>query len=273
MPRLSRSRRWAVAMFGALLTACASTGVDDEPDSGPAVPPDLGHVQEPVPRAEPRSRYGNPQRYSVLGRTYEVLATADGYRERGIASWYGNKFHGKRTSSGEPYDMYKMTAAHKTLPIPVHVRVTNLDNGKTVIVRVNDRGPFKDGRIIDLSYAAAHKLGMTGAGTARVEVTAISGESAASGAAAGRDERAPTASENGEFYVQIASFRRAESADQVAADVQPLVGYPVRVYKGDSDDGTVYRVRVGPLSQRQFAEKVRDHLIDKGYERPAVVSL
>ena len=258
-----------------ILASCSSTPsrYDVDVDSGPAVAPDLRHVQEPVPRKEPRSRYGNPKSYSVLGRTYHVLDSADGFSERGIASWYGNKFHGKRTSSGEPYDMYAMTAAHKTLPIPVHVRVTNLDNGKSIIVRVNDRGPFKEGRIIDLSYAAAHKLAMTGAGTARVEIQALSGDDDSDvkiggGVGPGSTE---TTTSDGPYFVQIASFRREDSADEVAAQARPLVGYPVKVYEADGPDGTVYRVRVGPLSRRDYAEKVLEHLEDNGYERLAIV--
>lgn len=263
-------RRSVYALAAVLLAACASSPGSNDVDSGPSVAPDLSHVKEPVPRAEPRSRYGNPSSYTVLGRTYHVLGSADGFVERGIASWYGNKFHGKRTSSGEPYDMYAMTAAHKTLPIPVHVRVTNLDNGKSIIVRVNDRGPFKDGRIIDLSYAAAHKLAMTGAGTARVEIQALTGESsAARDSVVSRSEA--ESSTDGPYFVQIASFRSVASADEVAAQVQPLVGYPVKVYRGEGPDGTVYRVRVGPLSRRDYAEKVSEHLRDKGYERPAIV--
>lgn len=270
------AKPWRVVVLGsaaALLLACASSPVDDEADSGPAVAPDLRHVQEPVPRKEPRSRYGNPASYTVLGRTYHVRESADGFVERGIASWYGNKFHGRRTSSGEPYDMYAMTAAHKTLPIPVHVRVTNLDNGKSVIVRVNDRGPFKDGRIIDLSYAAAHKLAMTGTGTARVEIRALteSADADTSAASRGADSGEAVADAEGPFFVQVGSFRNEDSADEVAAQVQPLVGYPVKVYEADGPDGTVFRVRVGPLSRREYADKVSDHLQDKGYERPAIV--
>ncbi len=130
-------------------------------------------IPDAVPRVEPRSARGNPVAYEVFGKRYFILATADGYRERGVASWYGPTFHARPTSSGEPYDMYAMTAAHKTLPIPAYVRVTNLSNGRSVVVRVNDRGPFVDNRIIDLSYTAAHKLDMTRAGTAFVEVEVI----------------------------------------------------------------------------------------------------
>lgn len=126
-----------------------------------------------VPVAEPRSRYGNPDSYEVRGVTYHVLDSSEGYEAEGMASWYGEAFQGRRTSSGEPYDMYAMTAAHRTLPIPTYVEVTNLENGRTAVVRINDRGPFHDGRIIDLSYAAARKLGVVGPGTARVRVRAL----------------------------------------------------------------------------------------------------
>ena len=145
-----------------------------EADSVPDDIPDVDRIPEPVPRDEPRSRYGN-RSYKVLGKRYEVLPSAEGYDEVGIASFYGNKFHGRRTSNLEVYDMYAMTAAHKTLPLPSYARVTNLDNGKSVVVRINDRGPFHAGRIIDLSYAAAVKLGYRDRGTARVEVKGLAG--------------------------------------------------------------------------------------------------
>lgn len=134
---------------------------------------DVSNIPDAVPRVEPRSRYGNPKSYKVLGKRYYVMASAHGYKERGIASWYGKKFHGRLTSNREPYDMFAMTAAHKTLPLPTYVRVTNLDNGRSVVVRVNDRGPFHGGRIIDLSYAAAKKLGISQRGTGHVEVVAL----------------------------------------------------------------------------------------------------
>lgn len=142
-------------------------------DGGPDRHVDLASVPDAVPRDEPHSRYGNPAHYEVYGKRYHVRDSADGYVERGIASWYGTKFHGRRTSSGEPYDMYRMTAAHKTLPLPTYCRVTNLRNGRSVIVRVNDRGPFHANRIIDLSYVAAAKLGIAANGTGLVEVRAL----------------------------------------------------------------------------------------------------
>jgi rare lipoprotein A len=152
-------------------------GVKDSAPQGGI--PDVHLIPEPEVRAEPRSRYGNRSPYKVLGKSYRVLDSAEGYAETGIASYYGNKFHGRRTSNLEVYDMYAFTAAHKTLPLPSFARVTNLANGQSVVVRVNDRGPFHEGRIIDLSYAAAVKIGLDRAGTARVEVVGLSpGENA-----------------------------------------------------------------------------------------------
>ena len=134
---------------------------------------DFDAIPDAVPRAEIKSRSGNPETYVIDGVTYRVMDTSAGYREEGMASWYGGYFHGRRTSSGDIYDMYLMTAAHKSLPLPTYVRVTNLANGRSVILRVNDRGPFVDDRIIDLSFAAATKLGMAEVGTTRVEVVAL----------------------------------------------------------------------------------------------------
>ena len=142
-------------------------------DSAPDEVPQVDLIPEPDVVAEPRSRYGNRSPYSVLGKSYRVLDSAEGYVDRGIASYYGKKFHGRRTSSLEVYDMYTFSAAHKTLPLPSYARVTNLQNGESVVVRVNDRGPFHEGRIIDLSFAAAVKLGVDRAGTARVEVVGL----------------------------------------------------------------------------------------------------
>ncbi|MDR0184125.1 septal ring lytic transglycosylase RlpA family protein [Lysobacter sp. UC] len=142
-------------------------------DSTPDYIPDVDAIPEPDVTNEPRSAVGNRPSYVVLGKTYKVMDNPKGYVERGTASYYGQKFHGRRTSNLEVYDMYAFTAAHKTLPLPSFARVTNLDNGKSVVVRVNDRGPFHEGRVIDLSYAAAVKLGITQRGTGRVEVRAL----------------------------------------------------------------------------------------------------
>ncbi|MDR3416593.1 MAG: septal ring lytic transglycosylase RlpA family protein, partial [Nevskia sp.] len=142
----------------------------DGPPPASEIPFNLVAVPDAVPKPEPLSATGNPDSYEVDGDHYVVMKESHGFKERGLASWYGQKFQGKRTSSGEPYDMFKMTAAHKTLPIPCYVRVTNLANGKSVVVRINDRGPFHKGRIIDLSYTAALKLDVLGDGSTPVEI-------------------------------------------------------------------------------------------------------
>ena len=166
-------RIWSAMIAAVALQGCTLVGVaPSSPSLGSGDVP-LSEIPDAVPKAEVKSRSGNPETYEIDGTTYRVMETSDGYRERGIASWYGDYFHGRRTSSGDTYDMYKMTAAHKTLPLPTYVRVTNLENGRTVVLRVNDRGPFVEGRIIDLSYVAAQKLGMAESGTARVEVEAL----------------------------------------------------------------------------------------------------
>jgi len=164
------------------------------PDSTPPQIPDVSCIPEPVVLDEPRSAIGNRSPYTVLGKQYRVLARADGYVERGLASYYGVKFHGRRTSNREIYDMYAFTAAHKSLPLPSFARVTNLDNGKSVVVRVNDRGPFHAGRVIDLSYAAAVRLDMVRQGTARVEVRALTPGAEPRGSLFARKENLPPAS-------------------------------------------------------------------------------
>ena len=160
-----------VSLAGAL--AGCSTVPDSQRPASPPLVLDAATTGEPVPRAEPPSRTGNADTYVVFGRRYRVKDTSEGYRERGVASWYGWEFHGRKTSSGPPFNMFELTAAHKSLPLPTYVRVTNLDNGRSTVVKVTDRGPFVGTRLIDLSYAAADRLGMLGRGTAPVEVAAL----------------------------------------------------------------------------------------------------
>jgi rare lipoprotein A len=173
---LQGSKIRAVVMMLVLttLSGCTLVGVGSP---GPSLTSGDGinfdEIPDAIPQAEFKSRSGNPETYAIDGVTYRVMDTSEGYREEGIASWYGGYFHGRRTSSGDIYDMYLMTAAHKSLPLPTYVRVTNLANGRSVVLRVNDRGPFVGDRIIDLSFAAATKLGMAEQGTARVEVVAL----------------------------------------------------------------------------------------------------
>ncbi|MBS0287092.1 MAG: septal ring lytic transglycosylase RlpA family protein [Proteobacteria bacterium] len=146
---------------------------EDDGDGPPESDIDVTHIPNATPKVEPLSRYGNPNKYEVFGKHYYTMPHSKGYAAEGTASWYGRKFHGQRTSSGEPYDMYGMTAAHRSLPLPTYAKVENLHNGKHVIVKINDRGPFVKGRLIDLSYAAAKKLGIHASGTGKVRITAI----------------------------------------------------------------------------------------------------
>jgi rare lipoprotein A len=219
----------------------ASSGV-------PAVPPNIASIPDAVPRYEIRSRRGNPPFYEVQGKRYFVLATADGYVERGVASWYGPTFHGVNTSMGETYDMYAMTAAHKTLPLPAYARVTNLKNGRTVVVRINDRGPFIANRIIDLSYTAAAKLDMLREGTTLVEVRALT--------PAAPDNLTRTAAlPPPDLYIQAGAFAAQDNAEKLLAKLR-AAGLPgAAVVSPITTQSHLYRVRVGPItSVAQFDE-------------------
>ncbi len=247
--------RWlALAAGGALLAGCASTMPDSAPapaaaeDAAPkAPPPGLALLPDPVVRLLPKTDRGN-KAYTVWGQRYEVLPSADDYDDVGLASWYGTKFDGRLTSSGEVYDMYKLTAAHRSLPIPTYVRVTNLDNGKSSVVRVNDRGPFHPDRIIDLSYAAAVKLGFEDQGTARVRVVAVVPE----------EEVPPLGTAAGPpFYVRAGSFGDLASAEALRADVRALASEAAFVVRQQS----AYQVRIGPLATRREAERLRAVLL------------
>lgn len=232
-----------------------------EKDFGPSEDVDLSHVPDAVPRYETRTRAGNKNPYTVLGKTYHLIKDESAYRERGLASWYGKKFNGHNTSNGERYDMYAMTGAHKTLPIPSYVRVTNLDNGKSVVVRINDRGPFHQGRIIDLSYAAAQRIGILQAGTGRVEVEiALPGDAApiprrADGTTPKHIEPALPAG----TYLQLGAFGQQESAQQFAASVGTKLTYPVTIHSA-TQPKQVHRVRVGPFKDAKSLQDARDQL-------------
>lgn len=199
------------------------------------VPAGLADLPDPEVRHERPTKRGNPKSYTVLGKTYHVMNTAAGYNATGNASWYGRKFHGRLTSSGEPFDMYQLTAAHRSLPIPAFARVTNLDNGRSTVVRINDRGPFHDNRIIDLSYAAAVKLGYAALGTARVRVEVL---------------------EPGRNYVlQAGAFSDLNRADQLKSALKSLTGKPTYVVKVSGE--SLYRVRLGPVRGRPEAERLK----------------
>jgi rare lipoprotein A len=227
-----------------LLAACATVSRRPPPAPPPSPPPapppgGVESVPDAVPRLEPRSGHGNPPFYDVLGRRYFVLASADGYFERGVASWYGPTFHGGNTSSGEQYDMYGMTAAHKTLPLPTYARVTNLRNGRSVVVRINDRGPFVANRLIDLSYTAAAKLDMIREGTTLVEVHALTPGAPDQ---LTRSAEAPPPS----LYVQAGAFADERNAQHLLERLHGA-GLPSAFVLSPLEGRSgLYRVRLGP---------------------------
>lgn len=238
-------------------------------DSAPAMDIDLSRISEPQPRWEPRSKYGNPETYSVNGKTYKVSTSAAGYRQKGIASWYGTKFHGRRTSSGEPYDMYQFSAAHKTLPLPTYARVTNLENGRSIIVKINDRGPFHDNRIIDLSYAAAMKLNIHETGTGLVEVEAIT-----PGQAQTRVNKVPN-SEKGvkvAVYLQVGAFSLTENARRLREELNQAGFSKVQIWPPRrQQEQNFYRVMLGPLESVEKTDKMAATLDELGYANVRVI--
>jgi len=222
-----------------------------------------------VPATTPSER-GNPSSYVVFGKRYYVLDSSEGFVQRGIASWYGTKFHGRDTSSGEVYNMHAMTAAHKTLPIPVYVHVKNLDNGSSTVVRVNDRGPFVSGRIIDLSYAAAKKLGVDGPGTANVEISVLAaGESRPSSVV----RSIPLAPEIDEatLFIQMGSFSSSMNAYNMVQILIEANESAARISQKQTADGLFYRVRVGPLADVDEANAILARLRGKGFQTAHIV--
>lgn len=271
------SQRVFLSLAWLVLAGCTSMSVMEQKDGPPDRPVDVSAVPEPVPRHEPYSKYGNPPQYEVFGKTYQVKDSATGYVEQGIASWYGTKFHGKRTSSGEPYDMYAMTAAHKTLPLPTYAEVRNLDNGRTVVVRINDRGPFHDDRIIDLSYAAAHKLGIAERGTGRVEVRAIIPEREAVQAgvqviAAPRADIPQAERLSPQVYLQVASFSDRENLHRVLGRLLDAAIDRIHILQGSTGENQpVYRLRVGPMADRAAASLIAERLLGLGLGTPYII--
>lgn len=272
-------------IFISLLSGCAGHVPIEEQDAAPKGYVDVSKIPDAVPKYEPYSRYGNPDSYEVFGKRYSVQESAEGHVERGIASWYGTKFHGKRTSSGESYDMYKMTAAHKSLPLPTYAEVTNLDNGRKIIVKINDRGPFKAGRIIDLSYTAAIKLGIDQTGTGNVEVRAITVAAdepelvakaipLAAPLAAGQIEKLapsqhPTIATS-QIYLQVGSFGERNNMQRM---LDRLLNSNIDnvVIHQPSDQQPLYRLRIGPLAERQDAERLTSQLQQMGFDKPYIV--
>ena len=247
-------------LCAALLAGCSAPPPDSRyersQDAAPLEPVSPEQVADAVPRPDPLLAAGNRSPYTVNGVTYEVLQDYRNYSEQGIASWYGAKFDGYETSNGETFDLYKATAAHKTLPIPSYARVTNLENGREVVVRVNDRGPFHEDRLIDLSYGAAVKLGYMERGTARVSVEIID--------LPGVDDRRQASAGNYR-YLQLGAFGSRASAEKLQGEVQALLQEPVTVSQVQVPDGLLYRVRVGPLDGARRLPAVQELLSGHGF--------
>lgn len=223
-------------------------------DSAPDKPINQEAIKPVIVKREPLSRYGNPSAYTALGKTYKTMREAKGFVQEGIASWYGTKFHGRRTSSGEPFDMYQISAAHKTLPLPIYVKVYNLENGKELVVKVNDRGPFHPGRVIDLSYAAAVQLGVAQKGTAKVRVEVL-------------DEGLPILPEITErpdkIFVQVGAFASRSSAERMAQSLrQKLTQFVITVSATRREGKPLYRVRIGPLANEWQARNLAQQWVD-----------
>lgn len=233
---------------------------------------DVSKIPNAIPKEEPRSKNGNPPSYEVFGKRYYVLKNNEGYSERGIASWYGIKFHKQRTSSGEPYDMYGMTAAHKTLPLPTYAKVTNLENGREVIVKINDRGPFLHNRLIDLSYTAAKKLGVLKKGTALVDVTTINPREWKNGIA--RNTKKITLAKP-MLYLQVGAFSTTENAKQLASRLKTFIQYPIKVVPNKKinmrNKKPMYLVRVGPLKNTETFDRINSKIQAAGLKKTITV--
>ncbi len=237
-------RLGAIMLASLLLCSCAGQRYQLHSDEAPAQPVALEGVAELVPRYEPLSTQGNRD-YTVRGQRYQVLSSAEGYRVTGKASWYGAKFHGHLTSNGELYDMYSLSAAHKTLPLPTYLKVTNLDNGLSTVVRVNDRGPFHPERVLDLSYAAAHKLDMLKAGVANVEIEAITVMPA-------EEQNRITTGQ----YVQVVVTRDGQRAHALLQELEQQTGQTGIAV----EENGVFKVRLGPLSNPVEAARLLEQL-------------
>jgi rare lipoprotein A len=289
----------AIGGITLLLVACGSSSdryqanrYEMRRDAYPDQVMDARNIEDAVPQNVVRTKAGNKSPYTVLGKTYRVLEDTTGFTQTGYASWYGKKFHGHRTSNGETYDMYKMSAAHKTLPIPTYVRVTNLENGLSTVVRVNDRGPFHDNRIIDLSYAAATKLGYVNKGTAKVKIEALQpGQNYQVAEANSQPAPLPAepvtqaikttvvikpASEThnednyhlpGNTYLQVAALGSLQAAEHARDRLQPLTGYPVTI----KNMANLFKVRIGPITDNFDLLDLRELVLQNEFDAPVVI--
>jgi len=270
--RTARFVRVFPLLLLAVLSACARTPVREQPAIVPAETLPAAAPEGPAVAAPKPPRQGNPPFYDVLGKRYHVMSSADGYRERGVASWYGREFDGRKTASGERFDMHALTAAHKTLPLPSYCRVTNLRNGRSVIVRVNDRGPFVRNRVIDLSYAAAQELDITREGTGIVDIEILEpvddataeDVSLVSAAAAGVVPDAQVLSEppieDRPLYVQVGAFGDPFNAERMHQRLSLLGFDNVSVVPDIAKERPLYRVRLGPLGNVAAYDTLVDRL-------------
>lgn len=253
-----------------LISACTTGRYKHANDSIPTRLPDPSELNDAIPRAEPYSRGGN-KNYQVRGIDYKVLNSAQGFEQIGIASWYGNKFHGHLTSNGEIYDMYAMTAAHKNLPLPTYLKVTNLANNKSVIVRANDRGPFHENRIIDLSFSAAYKLDMLQAGTAKVKITAITDFNDQPPLPLEQNSvtKSLQALNQDKYYIQVfATSKQAfakETAKKLEKKYAQTVNYP--------EKNGVYRIQIGPILNTKTLNNLLEELKQGNYPNAYLRSL
>ncbi|QSX34597.1 septal ring lytic transglycosylase RlpA family protein [Shewanella avicenniae] len=264
---MQRTNLFIISLCGLLLTACSSVPTKEAPknrndgrysmkqDKAPDNPPDLSQLEDAVPIYEPYSRQGNKD-YEVLGKNYQVLQSGKGVIEEGVASYYAAKFHGHLTSNGEVFDMYAMSGAHKTLPLPSYVRVTNLNNNKSAIIRINDRGPFHSTRILDMSYAAAYKLGITQTGTAPIRLEVIMVDAP--------EKRAlEQLNQTPQFYIQVFASSSQQRAKELATTLEQKFSLKSRINQSDN----VYRLQLGPISNQDIASKMLDHVRDNGYPK------
>ncbi len=269
----------------ALLAACGSSPAPEtagsnsrysiKQDRAPSRQVDLASIPDVVPEPVNRTRAGNVSPYTVLGKTYTVMPTEEGYSERGVASWYGEKFHGHQTSNGEIFDMYKVSAAHKSLPIPSYLQVTNLENNRSIVVRVNDRGPFHGDRIIDLSYAAALKLGYADRGTARVQLDAIvvNSDVGSRTLAANSQSNTVRAPAIGSKFLQVGAFSSLESARQLSRELNSITNRPVVIRSVNSrDNGVLHRVRIGPIDSEGEIQTLSRRVVAANLGRPYTVT-
>lgn len=308
MAQAFRPYKILVLLLPLLLAACRSTppatGSSTNPNAGrytleqdvPLLEPiDLAAVREVIPKVEPRTAAGNKSPYTINGRTYTVLRDEAGYSEIGLASWYGRKFHGHLTANGEQYDMFQLSAAHTRLPIPSYVRVTNLDNGKSIVARVNDRGPFHPGRIVDMSYAGAVLLGYANAGTARVRVEALVPERAAGPAVTAAPVRPPVAEpvvdpavsvdsvvserqlieeDRGREFLQIGAFATETSARSLQERLRSMTDMDVVIHQEPAANGAaLYKVRVGPLADDATVRALQEAVAAAQLGKPFKVRL